>query len=571
MPLDRIWKIKPPSPQALQLASDTALSPLQAQLLINRGISDNESARSFLYPRLGKMADPMLLKDMDRALQIILKAIENRDKITIYGDYDADGLTGTALLINFFSSLGLAVSFYIPSRLNEGYGLNKQAIENIVQSGTGLIITVDCGISNNEEILLAMNSGVRVVVTDHHETPDNFQARCPVINPHQADCCFPFKDLAGVGVAFFLAVAIRSALREKGRFRDRPEPDLKDYLDLVALGTVADRVPLLDQNRILVKSGMEIMAKTRWPGIRAMKDVAGVSSEISSDDLAFRLAPRLNAPGRMGNPHTALKILTVKNPSKARDLASEIDTANRERQVVERDILNQIETMMSTTKGMEDLRTLVLAGSNWHKGVLGIVASRLVDRYHRPSLVFNIQDEIATGSGRSIDGFNLYNALSQTGHLFEKFGGHAHAAGFTMKASNIDLLRREFEDLARSGEYGLKDGDMIPSFDVDAEIFFEDITPEMVRQIMVLSPFGEANPEPLILARSLEVLESRVVGEKHLKLRVRQGRKTFEAIGFGMSARHPLEGNTINMIFSPEMNRWKGDESIQLRIVDIKT
>ena len=568
--LDRIWKVKPISPQAVQLASDTALSPLQAQLLINRGISDNESARSFLYPRLGNMADPMLFKDMDRALQVILKAIENREKITIYGDYDADGLTGTALLLNFFSSLGLAVSFYIPSRLDEGYGLNKQAIEKIVQDGTGLIITVDCGISNKEEILLAMNSGTRVVVTDHHETPDNFQALCPVINPRQADCCFPFKDLAGVGVSFFLAVAIRAALREKGCFGKKPEPDLRDYLDLVALGTVADRVPLLDQNRILVKSGMEIMTRTRWPGVRAMKDVAAISSEISSDDLAFRLAPRLNAPGRMGDPLTALKILTVESSSMARDLASEIDTANRERQVVERDILNQIETMMRTTQGTGDFRTLVLAGSNWHKGVLGIVASRLVDRYHRPSLVFNVHDGIAVGSGRSIDGFNLYNALNQLGHLFDKFGGHAHAAGFTMKASNIKLLRRELEDLARSDRYGLKDEDLVPSFDVDAEISFEDITPEMVRQVRALSPFGEANPEPLILARSLEVIGSRVVGEKHLKLRVRQERKTFDAIGFGMGARHPLGGKTINMIFTPEMNRWQGYESIQLRIVDIK-
>ena len=554
-------------PITSQLARETVLTPLQAQLLINRGISDGESVRSFMRPQLADMADPMMMKGMDEAIATILKSIENKEKITIYGDYDADGLTATALLSNFLSNIDIPVSCYIPNRLKEGYGLNMKAIEKIANGGTGLIITVDCGISNGEEIAFARSLGLKVVVTDHHQIPIGFQANCPVINPHQGGCLFPFKDLAGVGVAFFLAVAIRASLRERGWFKSKPEPDLKEYLDLVALGTVADRVPLLGQNRILVNSGLGILASTRWPGINAMKEVANIgASEITADDLAFRLAPRLNAPGRMGDPEIGLKMLTVRDPHMARDFALEADTMNNQRQNVEKDIFKQIRGLIKTTEGFKDLKTLVFAGEGWHKGVLGIVASRLVDKYHRPSLVFNIQDGRAVGSGRSIDGFNLYVALGQLSHLFERFGGHAHAAGFTLKAENLDNLKSELEALAND-TFG--DEDLVPTIEVDAEITLNDITHKMIHEIKALSPFGEGNSEPLFCARSLKVLGSRIVGERHLKLRVRQEGKSFEAIGFGLAGKYPLDGKTINMVFSPELNRWKGCDRIQLRVIDL--
>lgn len=577
-PPDKVWKLKTPSlpahaphwqptPLASQLSSEVGLTPLQAQLLINRGISDRESVRSFIRPQLADMADPMMMKGMDEALTTILKFIENKEKITIYGDYDADGLTATALLSNFLSSLDIPVSCYIPNRLKEGYGLNREAVEKIASSGTGLIITVDCGISNGEEIALARSLSLKVVVTDHHQIPIGFHVNCPVINPHQGGCLFPFKDLAGVGVAFFLAVAIRASLRERGWFKSKPEPDLKEYLDLVALGTVADRVPLLGQNRMLVNSGIKIMGRSRWSGINAMKEVADIgASEITADDLAFRLAPRLNAPGRMGDPEIGLKMLTVRDPHMARDFALEANTMNNQRQNVEKDIFKQIRGLIKTTEGFNDLKTLVFAGEGWHKGVLGIVASRLVDKYHRPALVFNIQDGMAVGSGRSIDSFNLYVALGQLSHLFERFGGHAHAAGFTLKAENLDNLKSELETLAID-TFG--DEDLIPTIEVDAEITLNDITLKMIREIKALSPFGEGNPEPLFCARSLEVSGSRIVGERHLKLRVRQEGKSFEAIGFGLAGKYPLDGKTINMVFSPELNLWKGYERIQLRIIDL--
>jgi single-stranded-DNA-specific exonuclease len=514
------------------------------------------------------MADPMRLKDMDDATATIIKALENREKITIYGDYDADGLTAAALLFNFFSSLRVPVSYYIPNRLKEGYGLNTKAIEKIAGKGTGLIITVDCGTSNGEEIALAKSLGMTVVVTDHHQVPEDFHANCPVVNPNRPDCPFSFKDLAGVGISFFLAVAIRAGLRKRGWFGTRPEPDLKEYLDLVALGTVADRVPLLDQNRILVSSGMGSMATSRWEGIKAIQQAANIdTSEITTDDLSFRIAPRLNAPGRMGDSEIGIEILTVKESHMARDFARKINATNDLRQDVERDILNQIEDMISAQDGIGRRKSLFMVSEDWHNGVLGIVASRLVDRYHRPSLVLNIQNSIAVGSGRSIDGFHLYKALGRLGHLFEKFGGHEYAAGFTLKAANIEILKRELEVLARET---LSDEHLVPTIDVDAEISLKDIDTEMVHQVRALAPFGPGNPEPLFCARSLEVLESRVVGGQHLKLRLGHGGKSFEAIGFGLSDSHPLEGKAIDIIFAPSLNRWQGYERIQLRIADLK-
>jgi single-stranded-DNA-specific exonuclease len=314
---------------------------------------------------------------------------------------------------------------------------------------------------------------------------------------------------------------------------------------------------------------MEVMEQSRWAGIQAIKEVADIkTSKITTDDVAFRLAPRLNAPGRMGDPVIGARILTVEEPQLARDLALSLDTANTRRQSIERYIFDQICNMIETTGGIEHRRSLVLAKEDWHKGVLGIVASRLVDKYHLPSLVLTVKEGVAAGSGRSIDGFDLYKALSQVGHLFEKFGGHAHAAGMSLRAGNLEMLKEQFERVATET---LSDEELVPSIHVDAEISLRDMTPEMVRQITSLSPFGEGNPEPLFLARSLEVLGSWIVGERHLKLRVRQGEKIFDAIGFGLAHRHSVEGKTIDMVFTPELNRWQGYERVQVKIADLES
>ncbi|MFO7600729.1 MAG: single-stranded-DNA-specific exonuclease RecJ [Candidatus Desulfacyla sp.] len=568
MPPHKVWNLIPASPAAPQLAREAGLSPLQAQLLINRSITERAAVESFLSPGLSHMVDPMLMKGMDRGVEAILKAIENRDKITIYGDYDADGLTAAALLLNFFSDIGVMADAYIPNRLAQGYGLHGEAIQSLRKTGTGLILTVDCGISGEKEIALAKELRLNVVVTDHHQVPARSRPDCPVIDPHQADCPFPFKHLAGVGLAFFLSVAVRAALREKGWFIGRTEPDLREYLDLVALGTTADRVPLVGQNRMLVTCGLRRMADSRWPGIRAMMDATGVNrAAITSDDLAFRLAPRLNAPGRMGDSDIGLTLLTVAKDEAAGNLAQMLNVANSRRQGLEQGILDRIEEMIHRDHLIAGRRTLLLWGENWHQGVLGIVASRLVDRYHRPSLVVGVRDGVASGSGRSIDGFNLYRALNRLSPLFERFGGHAHAAGFRLNEENLEDLKRGLEDIA-GGE--LSEQDMVPVIPVDAHLFLKDVSRQTIHDIESLSPFGEQNPEPVFLARSLDVLGSRVVGERHLKLRLRQGETVHEAIGFGLGRWHPLLGERVDVLFTPELNRWQGAETIQLKMVDLR-
>ena len=564
----KIWKLKSTSPYASQLAHEIDIPQLKAQLLINRGILDGPSASSFLSPRLSNLTDPMLLIDMDSGLELILCAIEAGDMITIFGDYDADGLTATALLLNLFSDLGIPASSYIPNRLSEGYGVNREAISKIAKSGTRLLITVDCGTGNPKEIDLAIDLGMNVVVTDHHQVNKDFEPRCPVINPHRQDSSFPFKDLAGVGIAFFLAIAIRAALREQGWFKTRSEPDLKHYLDLVALGTVADVVPLFGLNRILVSAGIDRMRTSQWPGIRSIQKIAGIdANEITSDDLAFRIAPRLNAPGRLGKAEMGLHALTTDQPRIAMDIARQLDNLNSRRRAIEQRILNQIEKTILSSEAQINNRIFVIAESGWHKGVLGIVASRLSGKYHRPALILTIRDGMAFGSGRSIDGFNLHRALTRLGHLLDEFGGHHYAAGFRLKSSNLNALAMEMDNLARDE---LSEKDLIPTVEIDAEMPLSALTMKTLDHIKSLSPFGSGNPEPIFSSHSLDVLDSRVVGKKHLKLKVKQGRSVMEAIGFGLSDRHSLEGKTINAAFTPELNRWQGHKRLQLKIVDLE-
>jgi single-stranded-DNA-specific exonuclease len=566
---ERIWRLPPPSPGVSRLALETGISPLNAQILLNRGISDPDSAASFLSPRLSNLADPMLLKDMDRAVDLILEAMGNHEQIAVFGDYDADGITATALLINFFSELGVPISHYIPNRLEEGYSLNAQAIKKLSESGVRLMITVDCGISNRREIEIAKRLGMKLVVTDHHQIPEDFDPVCPVINPNRYDSLLPFRELSGVGVAFFLAVALRSGLRNSGWFTEnRPEPDLKQYLDIVALGTVADMVPLIDQNRILVRSGIEVMKKSVWPGIKAMKEISGIGGHrISFYDLAFKLAPRLNAPGRLGDSATGLMTLTSAIESIAMENAGRLNSMNAHRQRIEEEILNEIEDSMIRGFDLKDRRTIVLAKEGWHQGVLGVVASRLLDRYYRPTLVLTIRQGMATGSGRSIDGFDLHRSMTRLNHLFEKFGGHYHAAGCTLKASNIEALAEGLEEIAREE---LKEEDLVPAIDIDAEISLAELTYDTVSNIRSMEPFGPGNPEPLFYCGNLEVVNSRVVGERHLKLRVRQGGSVMEAIGFGLSDIHPLEGKAVNMVFTPDINEWNGYQTIQLKITALE-
>lgn len=561
------WVVKPPIPNASGLSRDADISPLQAKLLLNRNITTAEAALDFLSPTLAGLNKPDLLMDMEAAVDRVVWAIRGGKPITVYGDYDADGITATALLVRFFSGLAVPVSPYIPDRFKEGYGLNSQAVRSIFDGNPGLLLTVDCGTNDREEVSLARKLGLEVVVTDHHRTDPGFEALCPVLNPKRPDCPFPFRGLSGVGVAFYLAVAVRAALRKAGWFRFRHEPDLRDSLDLVALGTVADMVPLLEDNRRLVTAGLKSMASSRWPGLPALYELAGVMPDRASvDDVAFRLAPRINAAGRLGKARIGLQALLTSNPAEARELAERLHHMNDRRQRLEKRVMAQIESELPDPEDLKDRRTLVIQGSGWHRGVLGIVASRIAVLHRRPVIVLDVMDGMASGSGRSVEGFDLHQALEGLERLFTRFGGHSQAVGLSLETRHLEKLREGLEEAAQKV---LSVSDLEPVFHVEAELQPADVTRDLINEIHRLGPFGSGNPEPLFLGTDLNVIEARVVGERHLKLRLSdQGRK-MEAICFGQGDRQPMAGTNIDAVYHPQINRWKGNESVQLNIQDL--
>ncbi len=558
------WIVTPPSPGVAGLAGEAGISYLQARLLLNRGITSAEAAAAFLSPSLSGLTHPRMLKDMDAAVDRVIWAARRGRPITVYGDYDADGITATALLVRFFRELALSTSYYIPDRFQDGYGLNSRAVQTISHSRRGLLVTVDCGTNDREQVKLAMSRGLEVVVTDHHRTHEDFEPLCPVINPNRPDCTFPFPGLAGVGVAFFLAVGVRAALRKAGWFRFRGEPDLRGYLDLVALGTVADMVPLLEENRRLVTAGIKIMASSRWPGLRALLERAAVKPDrVSVEDVGFRLAPRINAAGRLGKSRIGIETLLTADPAEARDLAERLQLMNDRRQELEKRVLDQVVCGLPDPAGPDDRRTLVIQGGGWHQGVLGIVASRIAALFHRPVLVLDVRDGLASGSGRSIQGFDLHRALQRLEPLFTRFGGHSQAVGLSLETRHLDRLRHGLESAAQEE---LSESDLHPVLHVEAELQPAEVTKELINEIHCLGPFGSGNPEPQFLGTGLEITESRVVGERHLKLRVADEGREMDAIGFGQADLHPAPGSRIDAVYHPRINRWKGMESVQLNI-----
>ena len=566
---DMIWQIKDDPYSASSLARKLGVSKLLASLLMHRNITSTDSAQSFLFPKLGVLRDPFLLKDMDSATELIKSFIDKKQKITIYGDYDADGITATSLLYDFFSHLKIPISFYIPHRLKEGYSLNETAVREIAEDGTDLIITVDCGINSFSEITLAHKLRMEVIVTDHHQPPSGFKPLCPTINPLRPDCPFPFKELSGVGLAFYLAIAIRSKLRDTGFFQDTGEPDLRVYLGLVSIGTIADIVPLIEENRIFVKSGLTVLTKIRKPGINALLKVSGIKNNqaITTHDVAFKLAPRLNAIGRLGSATRAVHLLTTDDEAEASSIAIQMNTLNAQRQKIQSEIVSECRKKIDKMEGLEKHRTIVLSDPQWHRGVIGIVASKIVDEYCRPTLLFADEGDLLKGSGRSMDGFDLYKALSGLSDLLTQFGGHEYAAGVALESKNMEEFCDRFQELA-SKKFNTKD--MAPKIEVDARLELESINPQVVQDIEMLFPFGHQNPQPIFWAGPVKIVFSTVVGNDHLKLTIKEKGTTFDCIAFGKAPLHPLKGKVVDILFHMEMNTWQGIESIQLVIVDLR-
>ena len=559
------------------VAGELSVHPLVAEILVRRGHATPSAAAAFLGGELRDLPDPSLLMGMDAAVERLARAIRGKEAIVAYGDYAVDGVSSTALLTSFVRAVGGTVRPYLPNRLTEGYGLNRTAVEALAGQGTKLLVTLDCGVTQVEEVDRAVALGMDVVVVDHHQVSPELPRAVAILNPQQPGCAFPHRHLCAAGVTFFLLAGLRRKLRSEGFFETRPEPRLRDDLDLVALATIADVVPLTGVNRLLVKHGLIELARGSRPGLRALKLVADLpaTGDLNCGQVAFRLAPRLNAAGRMDDAGRALKLLLAESDAEAAPLARELDAANRERQTLEGRILDEAVKMLSaqgTSPGAPLDDALVLASPDWHAGVVGIVASRLVERTGRPSLILAISGDEAKGSGRSVPGFNLHEGLIASADLLTRFGGHTAAAGLALPTANIEALRQRLGHQVRAK---LTPEELGPRCRIDALVDAGALDERLALDLAKLRPFGSGNPEPVFASFGLRgegrtLASKRKVGETHLKLRVTQGKGSLEGIGFGLGGDLPVLREAFDAAFHLELDEWQGRQRLQLRLKTLR-
>ncbi|MFO7900502.1 MAG: single-stranded-DNA-specific exonuclease RecJ [Planctomycetota bacterium] len=569
------WIVPEPDPaRRAALAQDLGVSPITAQILLNRHVEDTASARKFLSPKLNDLAEPRLLPDLDAAVDRLDHAARHKENVVIYGDYDVDGASATALLVRFLRLAGLDVDYYIPHRIEEGYGLNVGAIDELRARGADLIITVDCGVSAVEETARAREAGIDIIVTDHHEPGDEIPPAVAVIDPKRTESLYPFRELSGVGVAFKLAWALAERFSPGRRMADRFREFLLNSLGLVALGTVADMVPLLGENRVLAAYGLKMLSGTASPGLRALIDEAQLRRpRLSTRDIAFRLAPRLNAAGRMANARLAVELMITDDSIRARDIATELEQHNVARQKRQREMAEHAREMFLQQADAETARVIVLAHDDWHAGIVGIVASRLVDEFGRPTALIATGDGVGRGSARSVPGFHLFNALDGFRDRLLSFGGHEGAAGFQIAAADIPALREHLGAVAaRQSPETFQ-----PALDVDAEIELRDISERLISELERLAPHGEANRPPLLVVHGVHVAgKPRLIGMKaqHVSFYVSDGRNSFRTVGFWMGERvydAIVAGQReLSLAFSPRIDTWSGSGAVELHLKDAR-
>ena len=536
------------------------LNKVIGKIIVNRHVVNDEDVRIFITPTRDDFHNPFLFKGMDIAVDRIIKAINNKEKILIYGDYDVDGITSTTVLKKYLMDRGISVDTYIPNRLHEGYGLNKKAIDTIKERNIDLIITVDCGISAIEEVDYAVRLGMDIIVTDHHEVGEKLPNALAVIDAKRKDNTYPFRALAGVGVVFKLIQALSIKLEIK------PEEYLK-YLDLVCVGTISDIVPLEGENRTIAKLGLMLIKVTRNLGLRELIKSSGYK-EIDSNTISFGVAPRINACGRMGHEEEALKLFLAEDLESATKITKELNEYNTLRQSTEKAIYE--EAVQQIEKNHLDANnSIVLGGKGWHHGVIGIVSSKVTDKYYKPSILLSFEDNIAKGSGRSVPGFDLYEGLAKCEDLLEKYGGHSMAVGLTLKKENLENFKERFEQIAK--EKNIKE--LVPIIYIDDELKLKDINMDLVKSISILEPFGEANKVPLFLIRNLKIDSIRALSEgRYLKLTLRDENFVINAIGFelGYLAEEYRIGDRIDVVGTLEINSFNGFSSIQINMKDIR-
>ena len=582
--IEKLWHLLPSDPAAThRLAARAQVSPVVAQLLLNRGITAPDAARRFLDAPMTALHAPGLLSDVPAAADRLLRAVVDKRKVCIYGDYDADGVTGTSILMQLLTKLGAEVEFHVPLRLSEGYGLSVEKLRELAGRGVAVVVSVDCGIASLEEADEAGRLGLELIVTDHHEMKTGADGpilpkAAAIVHPRLPGGSYPFDGLCGAGVAFKLAWAM--ALQVSGGERSTPELRalLHDAVGLAALGLVADVVPLQDENRVFVRHGLERIRTKPSIGLRALMDAAGLGNgkPITSEDVGFKLAPRLNAAGRLGCARLVVELLTTRNTGRAQELARYLEDQNSQRQALERKITQQAKEALDATD-MAGVSGIVLASADWHQGVVGIVAGRLAEQYGRPALVVSIKagEDIAVGSGRSVPGFPLHEALGACGEHLVRHGGHAAAAGFQVKPANIDALREAFNAHAAAHFPG---GDPpAPRLTLEAEVPLSAITWGLMKDIDKLEPYGADNPRPKFLAAGLKVEGLRKIGtgevQKHIDFRVRQGDTTFRCVAWGMADRMEellSGGGDCCIAFTPKVNEWNGQRKIELTVTDFQ-
>lgn len=568
---ETVWELRDGDPAAAQvLAESLQLDPLVATLLVNRGVTEVDAARRFLNPLLREMPDPFLMKGMEEAVTRILEAFERDETVCVWGDYDVDGVTSASQLISFFEVIGHPARFFVPDRFRDGYGLHSDRIRELAQSGVDLLITVDCGISNVDEVEVARQEGMEVIIVDHHTVPPTLPRAFAVIDPIQEGCEYPFKGLAACGITFMLLVALRMRLRAQGHFEERLEPDLKEWLELAAIGTVADMVPLRELNRTIVHHGLEQIRRTGRPGVEALCNVAAVTPDkVTAGRIGFHLGPRINAAGRLAHASAGVELLTTDDPEAARKIASEVDRHNKNRQTLQKAVFDAASVQAERAPDAETRRVLVVADEGWHEGVVGIVASKLVERFHLPTVVLSIKDGVAKGSARSIQGFHLVDNLRAVEELLTAYGGHYHAAGMTLPADRVDDLRAALNTRAHEQ---LDADQLTRRIRVDTEVPLERLTYELAETLLRLAPYGMGNPEPSLVARGVEVLDYRLVGKEriHVKLILDAGTRDIDAIAFSMADRQLLFKTPVDIVYIPEINEYNGRKSLQVRVKDLR-
>ncbi len=571
--LNKKWTLAEPSiDKAEALVRELNLSPLISRLLVARKVESSAEAECFLKADLARLHDPFLMKGMERAVSRVVAAISAGEKITVYGDYDVDGVTAASLMVHFLRELGTPFGYYLPERMAEGYGVNKPALQKIRDSGSSLVITADCGITAVDETTFARGIGLDVIVTDHHQVGEGgLPQAIAVLNPHQKECEYPYRFLSGVGIIFKLAIAVRSTLRANGWEKDKL-PNMKKHLDLFALGTIADVAPLTGENHALTLHGLEAMRSTVKPGLVALKSVADLNGKIDPFAVGFGLGPRLNAAGRLGKADAGFHLLTCQDMSQAKEMARCINDVNEERKKIQGWTQDEADYLMEREIDLASRdRVIVLASENFHPGVVGIVASRLVDKFYRPVILIAMKDGQGKGSARSIPCFNIFKAMTECSEFLGQFGGHAYAAGLNIDAGKLDDFKKAMNEV---GHRYMTPDLLVPELLIDSTLNLREIDRKLFDAMQKLAPFGTGNPAPVFMSTGVTAQNLRMIGKEknHAKFRAAQDGRAIEAIGFNLAGafRTIAKDDLIDIVYEIDINEWNGKETLQLKTLDLR-